>query len=763
MEGTLRKTNILNKITIPLVQKYLFYLLLFILPLAIMPFAWDWTERSMSLVILSFSAVILGLEVLRIFLEGKVSILKSSLDIGIFFLLLSALLSTIFSKDINTSIWGIDNRLGGGLLVLLCLVFLSFSVRLFIQNERDIKWAISAFILGMILNNVLSILSFLGVNFWGFVPIYKELNQVGLPLLRSSKLHLVINAVTILFSFGLLGGYSILKQGKTLFTISIISLVLAVVNIWLYSINLGIGIVLTTLLVLGALLFLVYKKLKLQVQDSKKVFLYLVILMGSILVPFILLQIPAVRGVLIPKSINIVSQVSLGLDLSWSVASSVLVDSFNSGVFGFGPDTYAIAFNLFKPVNTSLVAFNNVNFFYSGNEVLTQIATGGLFWLGCWILFGFLVVKSLLSDLGRIKQYGNTDVTWYLVMTDLAILFLYVSSFFASYFVLSLIILLCLISFRGILRDILNKGTADKFVLKLWTANLDTESGNTRNFRNLNTVMAVLVSVVSLAILSFWITKGVASMYALKAESYFIQENRKYQGNSYPTMEEREDFTERMAKYYSKALELDKGNAYFARKKGMMYLERIGIAAEKYSKLEEDGNKEGIIKDVGMWKNYAIDSVRKGIDIAPMVYANWESSTRVYMGLVGMGFYDYIADSVYSLDKAIELNPANFELHYSKAQIYIIKGEKDDALASLTRALSINPQHIPSIILAGDLNKEKGNMVVYESYLKAAKKILEVQGNTNLDIYNEISKQLNALSKETEKEKEKEKDTQQDK
>ena len=89
-----------------------------------------------------------------------------------------------------------------------------------------------------------------------------------------------------------------------------------------------------------------------------------------------------------------------------------------------------------------------------------------------------------------------------------------------------------------------------------------------------------------------------------------------------------------------------------------MYLERIGIAAEKYSKLDEDGNKEGIIKDVGMWKNYAIDSVRKGIDIAPMVYANWESSTRVYMGLVGMGFYDYIADSVYSLDKAIELNPA---------------------------------------------------------------------------------------------------------
>ncbi|MHC1716551.1 MAG: tetratricopeptide repeat protein [Candidatus Dojkabacteria bacterium] len=748
MEGMPHSDNEIRKITIPKVQKYLFFALLFILPLAIMPFSWDWTERAMSLVILSFSALILGLEVLRMFIEGKVSILKSSLDVGIFALVLSFLLSTIFSKDINTSLWGIDGRLGGGLIILLSLVLLSFSVRLFLKDERDIKAAITAFLLGMLVNNVLSLLSFLGLNIWGFLPIYKDLHQTGLPLFRSSKLHLLVNTIGILMSFAIIGAHTIKKSEKTAFIIAVVSLIFAVINIWVYSINLGASIVISLLLLLALLAYLLYKKLKYPASDTRNIFLFLVGVFLAILVPFILLQIPAVRNLIIPKSINIVAQVSLGLDLSWSVASSVFVNSFSNGLFGFGPDTYSIAYNLFKPVNASLLAFNNVNFYYSGNEILTQFANGGLFWFGCWILFGFLLVKSVFSDFSKIKQYGSSDASWYLVIINFILVLIYLSSLFTPFFVITTFLLLVSIAFRCVLRDILNKGTADKFVLKLWTANLDTESGDGRNFKNLNVLITIVISVISLGVFSMWISKGIASFYTLKAEAYFVEQNKKYEGDVYPTMEEREEFTSLMSKYYGKAVEFDKDNTFFNRKKGLMYLEKIGIAAEKYSKLGESDDKEGIIKDVGMWKNYTIDSVRKSIDLSPSVYANWEASTRVYMGLVGMGFYDYVADALYSIDKAIETNPSNYELYYSKAQIYVIKSEKDSALASLTKALSINPQHIPSILLAGDLNKEKGNQDVYVSYLKAAKKILEVQGNTNLEIYNEISKQLNATTTE---------------
>jgi len=257
--------------------------------------------------------------------------------------------------------------------------------------------------------------------------------------------------------------------------------------------------------------------------------------------------------------------------------------------------------------------------------------------------------------------------------------------------------------------------------------------------------------------------KGVSSIYALKAESYFIEQDSKYQGDNYPSIEEREAFTASMTYYYGKAVDFDKGNSLYNRRLGLMYLERVGIAAERYSKLEkEDDANTDLIRNVGIWKNNVIDSTRKSIDLSPSVYANWEARAKIYMGLVGMGFYDYTPEALFSLEKAIELNPLNFELHYSMAQIYVIKGEKDNALASLTRVLSINPQHIVSILLAGDLNKEKGNMDVYESYLKAAKKILETQGNTNLDVYNEVTKQLNSINSTEESTTEVVTDTQQE-
>ena len=748
-----------KKVTIPQIQKYLFYALLFVLPMSILPFSWDWTERGMSIVILSFSSIIIGLEILRIFLEGKLSVLKSSSDAGIFLLILSLLLSTIFSKDMNTSLWGIDGKLGGGLVVFLSLVLLSFSVRLFIKNEDDIKTGILFFISGMILNNILSILSFLGVNVWGFVPVYKELSQVGLPLFRSSKLHVLVNAISILFSLGVLGGYTISKKEKYVMILSIVSLVLSVINIWLFSINVGMGLVVSLVLTLGILSYLVFKKIKLQESQSKNIFLFFVIVSLAILIPFILLQIPAVRGLVIPSSINIIAQVSLGLDLSWSIASSVFVNSFSSGLFGFGPDTYSISYNLFKPVSTSLVSFNSVNFYYSGNEILTQLPNGGLFWLISWGIFGFLLFKSIVIDFLKLKQYGSTETMWFLIIIDTVMSLIFVASFFSPYFVIISLILLLMISFRSVIRDVLNRGTADRFVLKLWTASMDTESGSGNNFKNLNILLSAVVGIISLVIFGFWMSKGIASMYALKAEAYYIEENRKYEGDVYPTLEQREEFTNNMSALYGKAVDFDKDNPYLNRKKGLMYLERIGISAEKYSNIEDGDSKDQIIKDVGMWKNYTIDSVRKSIDLSSSVYANWEASTRVYMGLIGMGFYDYVADAIYSLDKAIESNPSNYELYYSKAQVYVIKSEKDAALSALTKALSLNPQHVPSILLAGDLNKDMGNLVVYESYLKAAKKILEVQGSTSLEIYNQISKELGSLSSGSDTQKEDSKDS----
>jgi len=757
------KSGIKNRLTIPLVQKYMFWTLMFLLPLAIMPFPWDWTERSMSLLILSFSTVILGLEIVKLVWEGKSSILKSVFDISFFLILLSMLLSTIFSKDINSSIWGIEGRLGNGLVVYISILLVSISSRIFLTKREDIEYSILAFLFGFTINNLLSILSFLGVNIWGIIPVFKDLHQSGLPILRSSKTHILLNLLVVVFSAGFVGEYFIQKKNETRYILALIFGSIAIFNIWIFSIKQGFNLLLVILFLLIIFTLLILKKTNFQLNVSKNIFLLFVIVILVILLPVILLHIPAVLNLVVPNNMDLIAQVSLGSDVSWMIAASVFVESFIRGIFGMGVDTYSIAYYLYKPLNINLLAFNQVTFYYAGSELFTQFTNGGLFWLLTWLFFGFSLVKTFIKDIKNIRAYSDHCTIWKLLILNLSILIIYVSSFFLTYSVIVLFLLLILVSFREITKDILKKGTGDRFILKLWAVNLNISNQSGKSTNSLNIFFTVLFSLITAAILGFWLMKGVSSIYALKAESYFIEQDSKYQGDNYPSIEEREAFTASMTYYYGKAVDFDKGNSLYNRRLGLMYLERVGIAAERYSKLEkEDDANTDLIRNVGIWKNNVIDSTRKSIDLSPSVYANWEARAKIYMGLVGMGFYDYTPEALFSLEKAIELNPLNFELHYSMAQIYVIKGEKDNALASLTRVLSINPQHIVSILLAGDLNKEKGNMDVYESYLKAAKKILETQGNTNLDVYNEVTKQLNSINSTEESTTEVVTDTQQE-
>lgn len=745
----LKDSNITEKkkLDITTVQKYLFLALLVLTPLAIMPFPWDWTERSMSLLILGIASVIVGLELIKLIWHGKVTFLKSTLDGGVFAVLVSMILSTLFSKDLNTSLWGIDGRLGGGLIVFITMLVMCFIARSFISDFKTVKLSIVTFVVSFSVINLLSILSFLGVNIFGFIPIYKDLFQTGLPLMRSSKIHLLVNFVLVLLEWGMILDFTIDRKGKnTTLVIALIALFFSAVNIWIFSINQGIGLLILFVLVMVAIWFFGIRKLKVNKLISRDVIVSLVSILVIIIIPVVLLLIPTLRNIILPKSVNLVAQVSLGADVSWIIAASVFVTSFIRGLLGMGVDTYTISYNLLKPLSQNLVQYNDVNFYYGSSQVFTQFANGGLVWLIAWGLMGFVIVKTLVKDLRRIKIYKeDIEKSWYLLLIDFVIVYLYFASFFAVYNVLIWLVLLVLIALRVVLLEDLNKGTEAKFVIKLWTANLSAESENGKLANRLNIVLTVIVACLFTGILVMFISKTISSMYMLKAESYYIEQNNKYKDTT-PTIDEREAFVTSMAYYYSQSVKFDGEDPLANRKAGLMYLENVGIAAERYSSSDSSTDKTELINNVGKWKNYALDYTRKSIDVDPNVYSNWEARVQVYMGLVGMGFNDYTSDALYSLNSAIALNPLNYELYYSEAQVDVVNNDKDSALSALTKVLGINAQHIPSIILAADINKEKGNTSVYESYLKAAKKILENNNQTDTDVYQQVTKELNALS-----------------
>ena len=739
-----------QKVTIPLIQKNLTYLLLFVLPFFIIPFPWDWTEKGMGLLILIISILVISLELVKLVWNGKVSLLKNVVDLGILVLLFSMLISTLFSVDFYTSLWGIDGRIGGGFLAVVSIVALVYAARNYIETAEDIKNCLTALLLGMGINNILSVLAFFGINIWGFIPLYRDLGQVGLPILRSAKIHILFNFVNIALLVGLLlNNFFSEKKKSSVYTLAGILLVFSVVNVSLFSINQGFNLVILFVVLLGGFTFLMFRKLKISDKERKKILPMIGAVLLGVIVPSSLLQINAARSLIIPPNLDLVTQLTLGTDVSWVVSASVFVDSLWRGLVGMGMDTYSVAFNKFKPLTQNLLNLNNVNFYSGGNEVFTQFANGGLFWLLAWMFFGFLIYKLVRRDYEELKSYKNSSLGLLLLFIDFTIAFIFLASLFSTYTILIVFTLILLISLETILRNILKANNTDKFVIKLWAVDLNTSSEGKGGY-NVNVFLTALIVLLTSATMFVMGSRIVSSAYLLKAESYFVEQNLKFQGDVYPSMAEREAFVNSMSSYYTQAARYDRNNPLINRKDGLMSLEKVGIASEKYTNASEEEESNELIRNVGVWKNYAVDSTRKSLDTSPAIYDNWEARIRTYMGLIGLGFGDYTTDAIYALDKAIALKPLNYELYYSKAQIYLINGEKDNSLAALTEEFGINPQHVPSLLLAGEINREKGNVDIYESYLKAAKKVLEASGQEDSEAYRSINTQLNEIPSDVE-------------
>ncbi len=729
-------------INLSAIQNFLFKGLLFLLPLTIFPFPWDWTERGMSLLILSVSVIILGLEIIKLLWGGSLSILKSTIDIGFFLILLSYLLSTIFSVDINTSLWGIDGRLGSGLVVFIAVLLVSIIARGFIKGEKDVRSLIFCFLIGFFINNLLSLISFFGVNVWGLIPVYGDLYQAGLPLLRLGSAHILVNFISLILSLGLIGEYLIAQRGKLEFILSIIFGLFSAINIWVFSINEGLVTIVILLLLLIGLLIPVLKFIRIDKETSRQVFLFSLITVFIVIIPVIFLQIPNIRESIFPEDLEIFTELSLGFDLSWVISSSVIVTGFAQGFLGYGLGTYPIAYNQFKPLDTSILVLGDSTFAMGVSEVLTKVTTGGLLWFFIWLFVGFLIIRAFVQDLKDAREINDKGGAWRLLIIDITFLVLFVASFFFPFTILVTFLLLTLVSIRSIIREYLQRSPGDKFILKFWAVNLDTPSNANKSLYNFNVFLTVVVSIISVSLLGVFFAKTVSSFHVLSAEAYSVRSNRKYQDDpeAQPTLEEREEFILTMDDYYSKALSLDRNNPLYNRKKSLILLEQLSIVAEAYSQIDEEDTeqRDQYLQAVMALKGNAIDFARKTTDISPAVYANWLTRSTVYTGLVGLGFNEHISDATNSLELAITLNPLNYELYYTLAQVHIVNGDQETALQYLQGVLQINPRHIPSILLVADLSREAGDLETYAAYLQAAKLILEQEEATELELYQEI-------------------------
>src|SRR3990167_2878472 len=117
---------------------YLFYLLFFLTPLFWTYKNYELFEYNKMILIYGFTVIIVGTWILKIINRKSLIFNRTPLDIPLLLFLGANILSTIFSIDPHTSIWGYYSRSNGGLLSLISYLLLYFA---FVSNmsKENIK------------------------------------------------------------------------------------------------------------------------------------------------------------------------------------------------------------------------------------------------------------------------------------------------------------------------------------------------------------------------------------------------------------------------------------------------------------------------------------------------------------------------------------------------------------------------------------------------------------------------------------------------
>jgi tetratricopeptide (TPR) repeat protein len=711
------------------VQKILLLIFLSVLPISIMPFPWDYTEKGMTIVILFFTLLIVGLELIKTVWTGKIYFIRRDIDIVLFSLLVSLLLTTIFATDTNLSLFGYDYRLGPGFVSLGASMFLLFVIRSFIINKRDLLLIFNAFLLGSILTSILSIFSFMGLHILQLIPKLSNLGITGYPIIGIPAILVTYNCIAILLAYITLSIYNkkdnSIKLNFSWFSIFVI--VINIISLVLFSTNVTALYIVALFLVVWiiSLIIIFFKDNEMSSQSKLLTLVVPVIMLLSV----ILMQINSFREIILSDR-NVVTPLKLSLDFSWQIVSQSLTQSLKSAIFGLGLDNFGVVFTALKPLD--LV---NLNFLSSYNEVLTSLSNGGFLWLVIWFVLGWYIVKDLIKDL---KQYSSNNKI--VIYFNILILFIYLVSFLSTYSVILRLIFFLFISFSIILRKIYINEDVDSSIFKIWSMGV----GAKQNAKDLSITGIFLTLIISIVMIIGIVRLGsitISSLYLLRAESYASETNIELQDRE-PSLEEKKTIVNNFYRWYRKALDYDAKNPLVNRKLSAAALDRLGILVQEYENTED----ENILTEVVNLRIEAFEYSRNAINFLPTVYLNYNNRVKIYLSVINLGYTEYIRDTIAVINEAIFRNPYDYENYYNKGQLYYYLQNYEQALEASNQALSIKGDYIPALILSANVNGIEGNTEIQLSYLNALKTILETNQLEESQLYKDLLEQIDLIS-----------------
>ncbi|MDP2909744.1 MAG: tetratricopeptide repeat protein [bacterium] len=589
------------------VSKIGLYALVFLLPLAFLPWTANVLEFNKQALLIILAFVSFFAWMLKVLILGKAKVNLSLVYVPIVLMIAVYLLSTLFSYWKYGSFWGWPQVTSESLasVVALSLVYILI-VNIF--NRKEILYLASTLVLSGMTAMIFGILQLFGIfvlpigftkavsfNTIGGITNFGIFVSVLLPL----SMMLLITSDRNLFRI-IFGGAILLE-----------AVALLVVNI---------PVVWWTALIGSALVF-AFAMQRRDLFDGRWLVMPMFFLALALLFSFFNFGIPGMPEK--PVEIFLKHKPSIELTLK-----SIQI----SPVFGTGPGTFSSVFAKYKDASLNDTAFWNVGFDWSSSKFLTVLATvgilGGLAFIvliGFFIYFGiiFLFRKSHIDDISsKSEEALDKNFFWNLgIGLFISFIVLSISYFlYSSNLTLDFVYFVIMALFVGLLYPV-----KKEFALK-------SSSLLTLAF----TFSVTIVFVFGLGII---ISEGQRYVSAVS----YLGGVKNWQEGNFDSAIKKMD----RAAIISPAVDL------YWRESAQAYLQKISIVAGN-PELSQDQKA----KEIQLSINKAVNAAKAATDSNPKSFSNWALRGQIYKGLIGtvQGTRQWAVDAY---KEAMNLDPLN--------------------------------------------------------------------------------------------------------
>jgi len=354
--------------------KYSLYLLVFLLPLFLLPLTSFPIVFNKQMLLSVFVFLLLILWLIKIISSGKLNLTWNKIT-GSVFLLISILgISTLFSGAKIQSFWGMsfesDTLFS---FILYGLVFLLFANLI---NKEQIKSVLISFLAS---SGILSIL-FLVQSLWRPIFSWDFAQGIGFNSVGT------VQTLAIFLGAGFIILISLWESNFKKSILAIIFGCLLFVNIFIINYWVAwLGVSLAMAIIIWARL----KTIKENEITSARIILPLVIL--ALCLIFIFIKIPTGNIVNLPSEVNLTNKAS------FNIAQKTLGEGTKNLAFGSGPATFAYNYDLYRSAGPNLTTFWQVRFNQGTSAFLTFLATTGILGILAFLLMIFFFFQQGLK------------------------------------------------------------------------------------------------------------------------------------------------------------------------------------------------------------------------------------------------------------------------------------------------------------------------------------------------------------------------------